>query len=188
MRAIRIAVVGGSFITLLCYIVWLAVIQGAVSTTALSSMLSVNTAEALTTALSKIADSSFISTFVHLFMGVCTVTAFISVSLGLSDFLADGMQVKKKDHQLLVYGVTFIPPVCISLFYPAIFVTALSYAGIFCLILLLLLPALMAWSGRYRRDSVDSTVSVWGGKFALLFTILIAVVFIAIAVVQRIAA
>ena len=34
------------------------------------------------------------------------------------------------DSKLLVYGVTFIPPLLITLFYPQIFVSALSYAGI----------------------------------------------------------
>ena len=185
MRSIRIAIIGGSFFTLLCYIVWVLVVQGAVDTTTLSAMMHQNTPKVLTYTLAKIASSGLISSFVHAFTIICMITAFISVTLGLSDFLADGMGVKKQDNKLLVYAVTFIPPVLISLFYPAIFATALGYAGIFCLILLLLLPALMSWFGRYRRSELDSTVSVGGGKGLLLLIMLIAVVLIAISIYQK---
>jgi tyrosine-specific transport protein len=186
MRAARIAIIGGSFITLLCYYIWVATIQGAVSVGTLHGILSGNTAMELTSVLSKIANSGVISTFVHLFTSVCMVTAFINVSLGLADFLADGMGVNKQDHQLLVYGVTFIPPVCIALFFPAVFVTALSYAGIFCLILLMLLPALMAWFGRYHRDGVASSIHVFGGRPLLLIEIVLAVTLIVITILQKI--
>ena len=185
MRATRISIIGGSFITLLCYYIWVATVQGSVGVGTLHGMLSGNTAKELTIVLSKIASSGLVSTFVHLFTSVCMVTAFISVSLGLADFMADGMGVKKQDKQLLVYGVTFIPPVCIALFFPSVFVTALSYAGIFCLILLMLLPALMAWFGRYHRDGVESSIHVFGGKPLLFIEVVLAIILIVTSVVQK---
>lgn len=50
---------------------------------------------------------------------------------------------------------------------------ALSYAGILCAILLILLPAMMAWSGRYIKKCVLG-YQVAGGKFLLLSLMMIA--------------
>ena len=186
IRAIRIAVIGGSFITLICYLIWNLSVQGVISATKLANLATGNTTQRLVYILSGIASSHLINTFVHLFTSVCMFTSFIGVALGLSDFLADGMRVKKKENKLLVYGVTFIPPLCITLFYPNIFIMALSYAGIFCLVLLMLLPTLMAWYGRYRKKQLSSTMFVFGGKVLLGIEMLIAILLITIAIIQKI--
>jgi len=49
------------------------------------------------------------------------------------------------------------------------FVKALEYAGIYCVVLLILLPAWMVWGGRYRRRiaSTGEGFRVPGGKFLL---------------------
>jgi tyrosine-specific transport protein len=187
MRQIRIAVITGSTVTLFCYLIWNAVVQGTISVSDLNAMGSSNsTTEALTQGLSNIVQSAWISSFVHLFTSICMFTSFIGVALGLSDFLADGMRVKKGEHKFLVYGVTFIPPLLITLFYPQIFIAALSYAGICCLILLMLLPGLMAWRGRYQGKVENPVIHVFGGKPLLAIEIAIAVGLIVMAVVQKI--
>lgn len=186
MRGTKIAIIGGSTITLICYLIWDASVQGVISADKLASMSGSNTTHLLTQALSSIANSTWISSFAHLFTSICMFTSFIGVSLGLSDFLADGIKVKKEDNKMLVYGITFIPPLCITLFYPGIFIAALSYAGIFCLILLMLLPALMAWYGRYQRAGIESEIHISGGKPLVVLEILIAITLIAIAIIQKI--
>jgi tyrosine-specific transport protein len=187
MKQIRKAILIGSVVTLVAYLVWDAVVQGTILSQTLTRMgNSGNTTEALTQTLSHIASSAWVSSFTHLFTSICMFTSFIGVALGLSDFLADGMGVAKNENKGLVYGVTFIPPLLITLFYPQIFVTALSFAGIFCLILLMLLPALMSWYGRYKREINNKVVHVWGGKLLLRLEIVVAIALVAIAILQKV--
>ena len=187
MPQIRKSIIIGSLVTLAAYLIWDAAIQGTINAHALTNMAtSGNTTEDLTQGLSHIVNNVWISSFAHLFASICMFTSFIGVSLGLSDFLADGMQVNKKDSKKLVYGVTFIPPLLITLFYPKIFVTALSYAGVCCLILLMLLPALMSWYGRYKKELNNMTVHVWGGKLLLRIEIVIAVALVIVAILQKV--
>jgi len=47
------------------------------------------------------------------------------------------------------------------------FVTALKYAGVYCIVLLILLPAWMAWAGRYKRK-LTSHFTVPFGKPLLI--------------------
>jgi len=73
----------------------------------------------------------------------------------LCDFLADGAKINKTSKKgILVYVGTFIPPLSVVLLAPNIFIAALSYAGIFCIILLMLMPALMVWSGVTKANQI----------------------------------
>ena len=111
------------------------------------------------------------------------VTAFLGVSLGLFDFLADGLKLKKAGPQgKYTLALTFLPPLIIVLFQPGIYLQALSYAGVCCVVLLLLLPAAMAWRG--RKVSVLAPGQgqlVPGGTASLLGISLIAVSLLVIA-------
>ena len=59
---------------------------------------------------------------------------------------------------------------------------ALNYAGIWCAVLLALLPALMAWSGRYRQQ-INAPYRVMGGKKLLCLLILCSFIIIAHAII-----
>ena len=56
-----------------------------------------------------------------------------------------------------------VPPLLIVLTKPGIFIAALSSAGLIVLILLLILPALMTWRGRYHL-SIAKGYRVYGGR------------------------
>lgn len=188
MKQIRKAIIIGSTVTLIAYLIWDAAVQGTILAHTLSAMAnSTNTTEALTQSLSTIANSIWVSSFTHLFTSICMFTSFIGVALGLSDFLADGIKVNKDENKPLIHGVTFIPPLLITLFYPKIFITALSFAGIFCLILFMLLPGLMSLSGRYLKPINNLKHHVWGGRWLLRVEIAIAMVLLGVAIVQKIA-
>lgn len=149
----------GSLIPLIAYILWDAVIMGVIphyGPDSLSSMLHGGHATtALTTALSEQLHNSWITSLFRFFTSISMLTAFLGVSLSLSDFFADGFGLDKKGMQgAVVYVLTFIPPVLIVLLYPQIFIQALAYAGIFCVILLMLLPLMMAWSARYKQQMI----------------------------------
>ena len=98
------------------------------------------------------------------------ITAFLGVSLGLFDFLADGLKFNKAGIQgKYTLALTFLPPLTVVLFKPGIYLNALSYAGVCCVVLLVLLPTLMAWKGRKAclHPLTDTQRMLPGGSLAL---------------------
>ena len=123
----------------------------------------------LTEAISLAVNSNWITGFFGFFTSICMLTAFLGVSLGLFDFLADGLHLKKNGSQgKLTLALTFLPPLAVVLIKPGIYLQALSYAGVCCVLLLLLLPAIMAWRGR-QMDTTTSQILVPGGIPGLMF-------------------
>ncbi|CAM3037273.1 amino acid permease [Legionella worsleiensis] len=153
IRTLRKVILFGSLIPLLCYIVWDAVIMGVVSREGDNGLIALMNSEhatsGLTEALNQSVHNQWISGFFGFFTSICMITAFLGVSLGLFDFLADGLKFKKNGYQgKYTLALTFLPPLAVVLINPGIYLHALNYAGICCVVLLLLLPAIMAWKGR----------------------------------------
>jgi tyrosine-specific transport protein len=163
----------GSLIPLVCYIAWDLVIMGVVPISGEHGLFSLlhsdNSTSGLVNALSVASSSHSINFFVDLFTSVCVLTSFLGVSLCLTDFWADALQLEKKGwNNFAITALTFLPPLVTVLFFPGIFVTALKYAGIYCIILLILLPAWMVWMGRYKhKQTHGSMFTVPGGKILL---------------------
>lgn len=135
------AVLIGSVIPLVCYILWIFVVLGVVPTT-----YHLNDLSHLVGNLSVLSHSNWISNCVHLFSYICITTSFLGVSLALTDFVADGFKLKREGASRLgILAITYGPPVLVVLFYPSLFVKGLALAGVFCIILLMLLPALMVF-------------------------------------------
>jgi tyrosine-specific transport protein len=65
-------------------------------------------------------------------------------------------------------------------------VKALSYAGIFAIILLVLLPAFMIWSGRYYKNLSVGRYQVAGGKIAIALLIVVAFLMAAVGMMKLI--
>ena len=172
--SLRKVIFFGSMIPLSCYILWDAVIMGVVERDGLIGLASNNHAiSGLINALSGAIKSSWITGFFSFFTSICMITAFLGVSIGLFDFLADGLTLKKSGLQgKSTLALTFIPPLALVLFNPGIYLKALSYAGFCCVVLLLLLPTVMAW----RARAVDSVEEVWLVPGGNLFLVLIGVI------------
>ena len=83
-----------------------------------------------------------------------------------------------------ICALTFIPPLVIVIFYPQIFILALSYAGIVVILLLVLFPIIMVWSGRYKRKIAEG-YRVFGGKYSLVIVSCIAVVILIIGILEN---
>lgn len=183
VKSLRKAVLIGSMIPLICYILWIFAIVGSLPREELLGITARGGSVAeLTEALSTHLNSPSITFLASFFTTICVLTAFLCVSLALSDFLADGLNLEKKGMgNGLIFGLTFLPSTLIVIFFPSIFVKALSYAGIFCVILIILLPALMVYSGRYVKH-ISSGYCVHGGKFAVVSIIVISFIIIAIGI------
>lgn len=96
------------------------------------------------------------------------LTSYFGVSLGLNDFLADGLKIKKTTVQgrLVLLALITIPPLTIALIYPDIFLKALDVAGGYgSALLLALLPILMV--AKWRQDHPESPRLVKGGMLVL---------------------
>lgn len=187
IKTLRRVILFGSLIPLFCYIIWDAVIMGVISREGDNGLLSLMSSEhatsGLTEALNQSVNNQWISGFFGFFTSICMVTAFLGVSLGLFDFLADGLKLKKSGQQgQYTLALTFLPPLAVVLIYPGIYLSALNYAGICCVILLLLLPAVMAWQGRKSGALASGEHLVPGGNSALGMLGLIAVGLLIIAV------
>lgn len=185
VNQLRKAVLVGSLIPLFIYIIWVGVIFAVIPQDGEFGLRAIRASEHSTAdllvALDHYLSNSWIKDIVHVFMSVCIATSFLGASLSLSDFLADGLNVKKSGKgAVVVYGATFIPPLVVVLFYQSAFIKALSVAGIFCAILLMLLPALMAWQGRYRLNLAKG-YQLTGGALPLIVTIALSFVIIGLA-------
>lgn len=100
------------------------------------------------------------------------ITSFFGVTLGLKDFLADGLNIKQTAKgKLLLLLLIFLPPLAIAALYPHLFLQALDYAGGYGVALLLgLLPVLMAW--KLRRTNPAAERQLPGGNIVLLLLFL----------------
>lgn len=179
VAGLKKAIMIGSLIPLLCYIAWDAAIMGVIPMDTLVGILkSDSSTSGLVEALNSSTSSQSVRFFVDLFTSICVLTSFLGVSLCLTDFWADAMQLEKKGFSNLIVTVaTFLPPLIVVLFFPGIFVTALRYAGIYCIVLLVLLPAWMAWVGRYKHKQ-NSSFTVPGGKLLLAGSILFSLILV----------
>lgn len=177
----------GSFIPLLIYITWEYLALGIIPLIGNYSITEgystgINGASLVSSLLSE----SSISMLATAFSFFAIITSFLGVSLSLSDFLADGLKMKDSHgSKLLIFAITFIPPLLITLIDPRAFLSALEYAGAFGVVVLLgLMPALMVWVGRYRHHYY-STFKVSGGRPALLLVIFISLGIILIEIANK---
>lgn len=162
----------GSLIPLLVYVSWVLICLGIIPVEGANGIregfIEGDNGVRLLTAF--IGDPA-IAMVARFFSFFAIVTSFLGVSLSLSDFLADGLSIKKDNAgRFLLFLLTFMPPFVITLIDPRAFLSALEYAGAFGVVTLLgFLPALMVWSGRYVRHlSHGDAFRVPGGKGALL--------------------
>ena len=171
VNKLRKAILIGSLIPLACYILWDAIIMGVIPMTGKESLVAImqskNSTSDLVNTLTTLASNQSAVFFIKLFTSICVLTSFLGVSLCLVDFFADGFQLAKRGMSNLgIHALTFIPPLVVVLFFPNVFIRALEYAGINCVVLLVLLPAWMAWKGRYYKE-LSNGFKVAGGKILL---------------------
>jgi len=174
---IRKAILIGSFSTFITYIIWQALIQGIIPTEGPGGLAEAlaNEQDAITP-LTNFIDATTVSLLGQFFAFFALVTSFFGVTLGLMDFLADGLSIKKTPiGKLLLCLLIFVPSLLLSYTHPHLFLTALTYAGGYgCALLLGALPVVMVWFLRYRLD-VRSDYVFPGGKFVLIGLLLFVV-------------
>lgn len=179
-------IIYGSGIPLICYICWNAVIMGTIPAEGDVGLIQLLQSDSPTSSLVQrlfiATQSEWIAGFFSFFTSICMLTAFLSISLAVFDFLADGFKLQKSGFQgfdLLI--LTFVPPVIFVIYNPGLYIKALSFAGISCVILHLLLPVGMAFMGRRQETAKHCPPLIPGGNFGLLSVGIISLILLFIA-------
>jgi len=166
-KKVRYAIIIGTAIPFIAYVIWEFLILGIVPIYGAHGLL--DAASKQQTAiypLKYILKSTVIYSIGQAFAFFALTTSFLGVTLGLFDFLSDGLKIPKEGvKKIFLWLIVYIPPLIIALVNPSIFLTALNYAGGFgCALLLGLLPVIMVWVGRYKREFSPLYIQVPGGR------------------------
>jgi tyrosine-specific transport protein len=187
IKTLKKVVLIGSLIPLFCYLAWDAVIIGSMPSHGDHALMTLmhdeHATSSLAMMLSDTVNNSIISSLFNFFTSICMLTAFLGVSLCLISFLGDGLKMSLHGKQGFgLFLLTFLPPLLIVIYYPGAYIHALSYAGFFCIILLLLLPALMSYFGRKHFAPAYPAYIVPGGKACQLAVIACSLVLLLVAI------
>ena len=189
VRTLKSVILIGSLLPFVLYLVWIFVVQGVLPPFGSSGLVALNHStemnSALMNGLSAVTSNGFLSIIAKLFISICVITSFLGVSLCLFDFVVDALGKSEAGPARKFLALTsFFPPLFIVLFKPGVFMVALGYAGICCVILLIMLPGLMVYRGRYLQLRQGEKVSP-GGKITVILSILVAVVFLVMTIAER---
>ncbi len=178
VKYLRLSVIGGTTITLVIYIVWQMLVLGIVPATGPDSLTEALQEGAIATNfIKKSASSTWIVTIAEFFAFFALVTSFLGMSLGLFDFLSDGLNIKKAGWGRLKLGLIIaLPTLFFAINYERAFLVAMDISGGFGdTILNGIIPVLMVWIGRYRRN-LPHAVGFLGHKLFLILTILLFII------------
>lgn len=173
-RRSRIVILIGTTIPLLAYIVWEWLILGIVPVEGPHGLEAARQlGQNAVLPLKNFIQNSLVYTFGAYLAFFALVTSYLGVTVGLRDFLADGLKIEKNQRgKLLLSLLIFLPPLFIAILYPHIFLVALDYAGGFgCALLLGLFPILMVWAGRYHLG-LKGEKQLPGGRLLLIILML----------------
>ena len=152
-KTLRKAIIAGSFIPLVIYLIWVLCTLGSIPIYGSDGFQSIIQSGNTSAGIVGSYHSSRIGGFAYLFESVAVTTSFLGVTLGLFDFNRDTYHLQKSTHlnKVTAFIITFLPPFLFAVFYPKGFIIALGYASIFVAVLLIGLPAAMTWSIRKQQ-------------------------------------
>lgn len=184
VKHLRLAIIIGTLIPFLVYTLYLIAALGILPLKSFQHLAAHHDSVGqFVDSINHQAHSSVISFAIDFFSNVAMTTSFLGVTLGLFDFLADGLN--RPNHR---WGrsqtalLTFIPPLILAFVFPDGFVFFLGYAAIFVAILEVILPAWMSWK---LRQKGDSNYRPQGGRFALSVVFILGLVLVAIELSQH---
>lgn len=164
-KALRQAIIIGSTVPLVVYLIWVFATLGAIPVATPTGILGAKSGEITSVIVNHFSGSSnFIITVSFLFGFFALATSFLGVALGLFDFNKDTYKLKSSTHtsKTIVFVITFLPAYVYAVVYPDGFRSALGYASIFVAILQVALPVIMLWvlNSRENKNSILSNVSL----------------------------
>ena len=144
------AILGGTLIALALYLLWLLSIFGNLPRNAFGPIIAKGgDVDVLLGALASVIESKRVSNAINLFSMAAILSSFIGVGLGVFDYLADLFKFdNSRAGRAKSWGVTFLPPLLLSLLFPFGFVVAIGYAGAAATVWACIIPALLAKKSR----------------------------------------
>lgn len=180
LKKVRLSIILGGLFAFVIYLIWQALVLGIVPVEGPSGIIStMHSGGEASQALVGILGPRWVSLLATLLAFFAILTSFLAQALSLSHFLADGLKVSYKKHEeFWLVVLTLLPPLALAMMFPNIFLDSLNFAGGICAdILFGIMPVMMVWKGRYRKQ-IDSSYRVFGGKPLLaavfLFALMIA--------------
>lgn len=186
-RDLLFTIMIGSIIPLILYTVWTAAIAGSLPLEGGHGLLALRASgepvAGLSASLLTELSIPWVSHAFNVFSLCALLTSILGVSWSMVGLWYDITQTRndKPGKHLLYVLLTFIPPLFFALFFQKGFEIALRYGGIFVVVLLGFMPALMVWSGRYKKGLAQAgQFKVWGGKPLLIIMLAISLALILI--------
>ncbi len=171
VKQLQFALIVGSLIPLLLYLLWITAVAGVLPLG--SAVNQVNLLQQsdpgthIIHVLAAVTHNFVLNDLATVFVFLSMATSFIGVSLGLYDFLADGLSITKNmAGKLLLISMTCLPPILFTILFNQLFIMALGYAGLFSAIVYGIYPVLMVW--RSRQLQMPGTYQFSGGRLSLL--------------------
>lgn len=171
VKSLRTAIIAGTVLALFIYLIWQAMILGIVPVEGENGL-----AQALSQAnlpatefLRQHVIGRWVSIIAEFFAYFAIATSFLGIAMGLFDFLADGLKIKKKlKGKTIIALMIVIPTLIIATRFERVFMTAMDASGgIGDSILNGIIPVLMVWKGRYLLG-YQNGFRLPGGKVALV--------------------
>lgn len=151
-KALRLAIISGTTITLIVYIIWQLLVLGIVPITGPNSLIkALEAGEPITLFLREHLQNQWVSIIADYFAFFAIITSFLGMALGLFDFLSDGLKIRNKGKGKIVLSLLIIVPTFIfAAYFERVFLLALDTSGGFGdSILNGIMPVIMVWIGRY---------------------------------------
>ena len=165
----KYAILGGTFIALTLYLLWLLSIYGNLPRHQFGSIIEQGgDIHVLLLALGSVINSAKIENALNIFSMAAILSSFIGVGLGVFDFLADLFKFEDtKQGRTKTWMVTFMPPLIMSLLFPFGFVIAIGYAGAAATVWACIIPALLAFKSRSISSSNKNSFKAPGGTLMI---------------------
>ncbi|NOH63370.1 aromatic amino acid transporter [Vibrio sp. RE88] len=189
-RRAQKAILGGTFIALCIYLIWLMSVYGNLSRSEFPEIIAqggdINVLlQHLKTSLS----AADLYKVISAFSAAAILSSFIGVGLGVFDFLADALQFEDNNRgRTKTWVATFIPPLLISLLFPFGFLVAIGYASAAAAIWACIIPAMLVRKVRLRNpvlsENPNSSYRVIGGDWVLICVSLFGALIIFIQIVS----
>lgn len=148
------AVLWGTGIPMVAYLVWQAAIHGLLPQSVLSTVTSL---EQLSRLVTETTGNPLLGTGMDLFAGLALTTSFLGIGLSLTDSLRDsfpGIALRGERRGWPIMLLTLVPPALVALLAPSAFVTLLSYSGVMAVIYSILLPFMLVRHARKQGQDI----------------------------------
>jgi tyrosine-specific transport protein len=188
IKQLKLAILIGSLIPLILYILWLTVVMGSVPVAGGDGLAAIindkQPVKLFIQGLINHTGNNHLAILIQIFTLLAIISSYIGISMGLYDFLADGFKIMKTPSgKLKLLALTFLPSLFITLTYDRLFLTALGFAGLISVVLSAIYPVLLTWSGRYVYK-LPTVYQASANRLSFSFIMLFSLTLIAIELIK----